>query len=97
MKAIWSEEASLTFADIINNISNRFTEREANVFLEQTFSTIDAIENYPKLYPTISVKGLKNVHKAIIHPHSTLFYEIGNNHIELLFFWDNRDNPDKLK
>lgn len=97
MKAIWSEEASFTFAGIINNISNKFTEREANVFLEQTFSTIDTIELYPKLYPTINVRGLKNVRKAVIHPHSTLFYEIGKNHIELLFFWDNRDNPEKLK
>lgn len=97
MKAIWSEEASLTFANLVTNISNRFTEREANVFLEQAFSTIDAIELYPKLYPTINIRGLKNVRKAVIHPHSTLFYEIGKDQIELLFFWDNRDNPAKLK
>ncbi len=97
MKAIWSEEADLTFAEIVENIHHRFTEKEAIAFLEETFSVIDAIEKYPQLYPKMNLRGLKHVHRAVIHPHSTMFYEVGTNRIEILFFWNNRYDPAKLK
>ena len=97
MKAIWSDEADKTFAAIVDSINRRFSEKEVNAFLEQTFAVIDAVETFPKLYPSIKVKGYKRVHKAVIHPHSTLFYEISKEQIDILFFWDNRDNPEKLK
>ncbi|WP_035842850.1 type II toxin-antitoxin system RelE/ParE family toxin [Crocinitomix catalasitica] len=96
MEVIWSDEAKETFADVINDIEKNFTEKESNAFVEETFGVINLIETFPKLYKKSNLKGLKNIHQALIHPHTTLFYEISKQRIELLFFWFNKDNPAKL-
>jgi len=63
----------------------------------EVFETISTIENFPKDYPETKLKRIKKVRKALIHPHSSLFYRHENkNTIRLLLFWDNRDHPNKL-
>ena len=96
METIWSDEAKETFANVIDDIEKNFTEKESTAFVEETFSVIAVIEKFPKLYKKSNLKGMKNVHQALIHPHTTLFYEISKQRIELLFFWFNKDNPRKL-
>ena len=96
MEAIWSNEAKETFADVIEDIEKNFTTKESRAFIEETFDVINVIEKFPKLYKKSKLKGMKNVHQALIHPHTTLFYEISKQRIELLFFWFNKDNPAKL-
>ncbi len=39
----------------------------------------------------------ENIYKCVIVKQVSLYYRINKNQIELLRFWDNRRNPEKLE
>lgn len=81
---------------IREQIREKFTVKEEGDFVGEVFATLTAIAEFPKAYP--ETKLLKGARKAVIHPHSTLFYRIDSKKkIRLLLFWDNRNNPNKIK
>lgn len=92
MEITWSEKADETFDEILDWIEDRFTSREVDNFVLTSYGVLDGIKEYPNAYPVS--KSLKKVRKAVIHPHSSLYYRVGKKEIELLFFWDNRKNPE---
>lgn len=93
---IWNKRAETSLDKITDYIGKNFSKKEEDSFLVQVLETLTAIHEFPKAYP--ETKRPTGARKAVIHPHSTLFYRIENNRkIRLLFFWDNRNNPDKLK
>lgn len=91
MEIVWSEKADESFDEILVWIEERFSSKEVDRFVIETYEVLNGIKNYPSAYP--KSKKLKNVRKAVIHPHTTLFYRVQNKSIELLFFWENRRNP----
>ncbi|MFT5778064.1 MAG: plasmid stabilization system protein ParE [Crocinitomicaceae bacterium] len=98
MKTLWSKEADETLDEIYDSIERRFTAKEVDSFALMVHETIRVIENHPKSFPAFSSKRMKTVRKAVIHPHSTLFYRIDSKtQITLITFWDNRQDPSKIK
>jgi plasmid stabilization system protein ParE len=96
MQIIWSARSKKTLGSIRLHIRNQFSDKEEIEFLNQVIQTIRSIDSFPKGFP--ECEKPKNARKAIIHPHSTLFYRIkSKTKVELLLFWDNRNNPKKLK
>lgn len=98
MEIVWSDQADETFDMISAYILDKFTQKEVDDFVIQTYEVIEVIKSYPKLYPLSKMRKLKSTRKAVIHPHSTLYYRISDKKtITLISFWDNRNNPAKLK
>lgn len=96
MQIIWSNRSKKSLEIIRLHIRAHFTTKEELQFLEQVIQTVQTVAGFPKGFP--ECKKPKHARKAVIHPHSTLFYSIkSKNRIELLFFWDNRNNPKKIK
>lgn len=89
MDVFWSTSAEITFVEILLNIENRFTSRESENFYNEVFETISLIQKNPHMFEFF--KKL-SVRKAIIHPNTSLFYEIDEERksIRLLIFFDNR-------
>jgi plasmid stabilization system protein ParE len=93
---IWNRRAETSLDKITDYIGENFSQKEEETFLVLVLETLTAIEEFPKAYP--ETKTPKGARKAVIHPHSTLFYRIeSKKKIRLLFFWDNRKNPKKIK
>ena len=93
---IWNKRAETSLDKITDYIGENFSQKEEDVFLVQVLEILTAIDEFPMAYP--EVKTPKRARKAVIHPHSTLFYRIeSKNKIRLLLFWDNRNNPKKIK
>lgn len=93
---VWNKRAENSLDKITDYIGNRFSQCEEDAFVEQVIETLVAIQKFPKSYP--ETKLLKGARKAVIHPHSTLYYRIeSSKRIRLLLFWDNRNNPKKIK
>jgi len=65
-------------------------------FINKTDDLIRVIKRNPLLY--IESKGNKNIHKAYLTKHNSLFYKVdsNNNEIIILTIWDNRKDPKKL-
>lgn len=98
MEFLWTNEAHTSFNEIKKSIRKRFTEKEVEVFILELIRTMKAVETFPKSFPVSKVKKFKSTRKALIHPHSTMYYRIKNkSQIIIITFWDNRDNPEKLK
>jgi len=92
---IWSPEAESDYHSNIEYLLNRWTEKEAIHFIEVTDSILRIIEKNPNTFRSVDYKGIR---AAVILPQITLFYRTDSlGTIELIRFWNNYQNPKKLK
>lgn len=63
-------------------------------FVEDVEITIELIKSNPDLYPLTDHKGVR---KAVIRKQVTMFFEVSNQEIHVIRFWNNYQNPDRLK
>jgi len=97
MEVIWSEKARITYFKVMDYLQENWTRKEMIQFSNKTEIVIKAITKNPLMF--ISSSRHRNIHKAIIDKNNSLFYQVDkkNNKIYLLTFFDNRQNPNKLK
>ena len=91
MQIIWSKNAQITFDAIVVYLENTFGNNVADKFIAKADSSIQTIASFPNLYKAISLK--QNVRKATISKVCSFYYEINDNTIVILYFWDNRQEP----
>ena len=96
MKVSWTPTARLTYFRVLEYLDESWTKREIQNFVERTEKVLNQIVKDPELFEASRKK--KNVRKGLITKHNTLYYRIKyrKNEIELIIFWDNRQNPEKL-
>lgn len=93
LNVYWTIRAQKTFDKVVVYLLKEWSEKEVQNFVRKTNNVIGHISEKPKMFP--SSKKI-NIHSALITKHNSLLYKIiGNNQIDLLFFWDNRQNPKK--
>ena len=90
LAVFWSEEADETFEAIVLFIENGWGEKRAEIFVKHTQKVLSLISNQPYMYKA-SITG--SVRQAVITPQTSVYYEIHDDYITLLFFWDNRQDP----
>lgn len=97
MKIIWLPRAQKSFKKIIDYLKENWTQKEVDNFVDETNKTIETIKHQPKTYKATHKD--KNVRKGLVNKQVSMFYKIKprNKIIELLLFWDNRQDPGKLK
>ncbi len=89
---IWSPEAKADFLGILDYLMRKWGEKAAFDFSDEVDRILDIIASIPDLYP-IDDDGL--VRKAVIVKQVSLLYSVNGDVIELVRFWDNRQNPAK--
>lgn len=86
MVEIWTSEAKYTFGENIKLLRRKWSLTEAEKFTEKAFSSIDIILSNPQ----IGIFDVKwNAYKLLIVSQVYLYYEIKENEIILLSFWNN--------
>ena len=92
----WSKEAEDTFDKIVNYLEENWTEKEIQNFIRKTHKVICQIKKNPYQF---KASRFQEVRKALITKQNSLFYFVNENKevIEIYTFWDNRQNPQKLK
>ncbi len=90
-KIVFSEEANSTFKDIQEQILNRFGDKEVKIFEKKVLKTLNLMAKFP--YSFGLIHEVSNVRKGFIHKNCSIFYQVQESQIEVLFFWDNRQNP----
>lgn len=96
MKIIWTPTARITYFKVLDYLVENWTKNEVASFVTEVESLLNQISNHPEMFQASRKK--KNVRKALITKHNTLYYRIksGNKELELITFGDNRQNPNKL-
>ena len=96
MKIGWTPTARKTYLSILDHLEESWTEREIQNFVNEVDKLLAQIANNPEMFEESRKK--KNVRKGFITRHNTLYYRVKprKKELELLAFWDNRQDPDKL-
>ena len=92
---LWSDIAKEDYWSNIDYLLDKWTEKEAAAFIELVDNTLRLIGQNPVMF---AKTGYKNIRSVVIMPQITLFYNIlDKNTIELVRFWNNRQDPKRLK
>jgi len=92
-KIIWSPTASKSYIQIVKYLKNEWTYREAKNFIDRTNEVLKHISQTPMIY-SYSKEG--DAYRCVVAKQVTLFFRLKNDYAELLIFWDNRMDPEKL-
>ncbi|WP_285008195.1 type II toxin-antitoxin system RelE/ParE family toxin [Pedobacter faecalis] len=86
-----SETAIATFGDIQEQIRGRLGNKAAKDFEKNMIRTFETLSNSPYMFKETA--GDPNIRKGLIKKASSFFYKVTEHQIEILFFWDNRQEP----
>ena len=89
-KIIWLPKAEKRYDEIIEWLKKNWSNKEIANFVSRTDEVLELISIDPDLY-RLSEK--RNIRQAIITKHNLLLYRKKGNKIELLTFFDTRQNP----
>ncbi len=97
MEVIWSAKARITYFNVLDYLQENWSVKEIIQFSGKTEIVINALKKNPGIFKCSGKH--RNIHKAIIDKNNSLFYLVDkkNNKIYLLTFFDNRQDPKKLK
>jgi plasmid stabilization system protein ParE len=91
LPVVISDTALKTFEAICAQIHERLGVKAVSDFKKNTIKTLELISNSPFLYKETEFDP--NIRQGLIKKFSSVFYEIKPDRIEILFFWDNRQEP----
>ncbi|HVW14617.1 MAG TPA: type II toxin-antitoxin system RelE/ParE family toxin [Mucilaginibacter sp.] len=92
----WTPEAERTFSQNLEYLAYRWNNKVVVNFIDKVDDALDAISLNPEAFPFHNTT--LNIHKCIVVPQITMYYRILNDQaIDLLTFWNNYQNPEKLK
>jgi plasmid stabilization system protein ParE len=93
LNIIWSDEAVDDVLENIDYLEKHWTKKEVNKFSKE----IDAIlEKLSIGNLTFKPSGYKNTHQVPIVPQITLYYQVQDNDVLLVRFWNNNRDPNNL-
>ncbi len=96
MKVRWTVTAKGSYFNILEYLEESWSEKEVLNFISEVDSLLKQISINPKMFQESKAK--RNIRKGFISKHTTLYYRFRprKKELELLSFWDNRQDPNKL-
>lgn len=89
---VWLPKAVKRYDEIISWLSINWSDKEIANFIKRTKEVLDLISNNPTLFRK---SERENVHEVLITKHNLLLYRKKRNKVELMTFFDTRQNPSK--
>ena len=93
MEIIWSDEAKKTFKNNVKYLKKYWSQKEVDSFVFEAFRTLEIIKKMPHIG---RYDNYFQCNILVIVEQISLFYDIKDNKIILLTFWDNRQKPIQL-
>jgi plasmid stabilization system protein ParE len=84
----WAPLAEATYLKTLTSILERWTIKEAKDFEYKVESLLSVLKKQKHLCPPS--RKMKNLRRCVITPQTSLVYQIRNNYIEIVAFFDNR-------
>ena len=89
----WSTTAQRSYYQVLEYLDENWTQKELSAFINRTEEAIGHICDNPLLYP---YSKESDTHKCVVVKQVSLLYRKQTSVIELLVFWDSRQDPAKL-
>jgi len=91
LQIFYTPRSKETLGSVYNFIQNKFGINSANKFISKAEKIIGLIAENPLMYKATTID--ETVRVAFISKQTSLFYRVKDATIDLLFFWDNRQEP----
>jgi hypothetical protein len=95
MNVIWMPEAIETYAHNISYLAEEWNDDVVLDFIGKTDEVIGHIKANPLMFQSVDKR--KKVHRCIVVRQVSLYYKISGDQIDLITFWNNYQDPKKLK
>jgi plasmid stabilization system protein ParE len=90
-EVLYTPTAKVTLNTVYTFIQIKFGERIAFQFLKKAEKTISLIAENPLMFKALTNNS--NIRVGLITKQCSLFYRVTDSSIQLLYFWDNRQEP----
>lgn len=90
LEIVLTPKAKDTLLSTVSFIQLKWGDRSAEKFVEKAYGVLDTIAQQPYIFKAYRET---NVRKGIITKQTSVVYRILQDRIEVLFFWDNRQEP----
>lgn len=92
---IWAPTAKRSFVNILTFLEENWTQKEVKAFIQSSEKMFGLIREKPSLF---QYSKTSSTYRCVLSPQTSLFYRVNSEklQIELLIFWDNRQDPDEL-
>nr|WP_299073022.1 type II toxin-antitoxin system RelE/ParE family toxin [uncultured Allomuricauda sp.] len=94
MNVKWTREADKSFNGIVDYLLDIWNVEIATNFVDIVDHTIKLIVTNPKMFKVSQYDNISR--EAFITKHTTMFYRILDDTIEIEYFWGNFDDPEKI-
>lgn len=94
-KIFWTKNSLDNLDEILDYLNNRWTNREVINFKNKLGRQIKLIEQNPFLFPASNYNN--RLRKAVLSKQTTIFYEVRDKLIYIVFLFVNYKNIDKIK
>ncbi|NTW33101.1 MAG: type II toxin-antitoxin system RelE/ParE family toxin [Bacteroidetes bacterium] len=95
LEIYWSKQAYNKFDTILEHLESEWGKSTSKIFVKKVYDFIDTLHEFPEIG---SIENrYKNIRGFVLIKQLTLFYQIRDNKIILLNFYDNRQKPKKRK
>ncbi len=91
---VWSDEADKNVASILTYLENNWGNKTANDFYAELLKRVDLISRQPTAFK--ESETVKNCRRSVLNNQITIFYKFDGQQVEVLFLFDNRQDPEKL-
>lgn len=92
---IFSKNAEKSLFELFEYLEIKWSKRIKNKFISNLDKVIYLIQSEPEIFPKSQFN--KKIHKCVITKQSTLFYKFNNKRVEIIAFFDTRQDPNKIK
>ncbi|MBN1199763.1 MAG: type II toxin-antitoxin system RelE/ParE family toxin [Bacteroidales bacterium] len=95
LKIVWSKRAYLKFDQITSRLLAEWGEKSTREFIHKVFDFLEILSEYPEIGSLENKE--KNIRGFTIVKQVTMFYRITKDHIVIVLFFVNRQNPVKKR
>ncbi|MFN0035908.1 MAG: type II toxin-antitoxin system RelE/ParE family toxin [Saprospiraceae bacterium] len=95
LKVVWSPDAREEYDEILQYLVSEYGMNPALKMLDKIESILGHITAYPRAFPFSPLRP--DIRKAVVSLQTSLLYRVTDTEIQLLHFWDNRQDPKKME
>jgi plasmid stabilization system protein ParE len=79
---------------LLDYVELEWSKAQRDVLLEKILRSFNRIARHPKSSP--ESQEFPNLYKCVVTEHTSFFYRISSNEVEIITLVDNRQDPDKI-
>lgn len=91
MTILWTDTAKETYSYVLDFLDETWGSKHVNNFINRSEKILNLLSKNPLIFKSITQDT--SVRKGILHQNCSFLYRVNKNRIELLVFWDTRQEP----